>query len=64
MAGSPMRGVKILSRSPSSALLLFLFGGRVSLTKIVYRKKGTLILSCLLEDLALLGDSLVVLASL
>ena len=38
-----------LTRSPSSALLPLL--GEGSPTKIDYRKKGTLILTCLLEDL-------------
>ena len=42
---------RILTRSPSSALLPF-FAWEGSPTKIDYRKKGTLILSSLLEDLA------------
>ena len=39
-----------LARSPTSALLPFVGGG--SPTKIDYRKKGTLILASLLEELA------------
>ena len=47
----------LLTRSPSSAPLLFLVQG--SPTKLDYRKKGTLILSSLLEDL---GDVDIMLA--
>ena len=45
--------VHFLSRSPSSALLPF-FGGEGSPTKIDYRKKGTLTLTSLLEDLVVI----------
>ena len=40
----------LFSRCPSSGLVHF-FGGEGSPTKIDYRKKGTLILTSLLEDL-------------
>ena len=41
----------VVSRSPSSALVRFLFWGEGSPTKIDDRKKGTLILTSLLEDM-------------
>ena len=44
-----------LTRSPSSALSPFL--GEGSPTKIDCRKKGTLILASLLEDLVVLGPA-------
>ena len=48
------------SRSPSCALLPFLFLGRVP-TNIDYRKKsGTLILSSLLEDLVVDKEDFIV----
>ena len=45
------RSLYVSARSPSNALLPCFFGGEGSPTKIDYRKKGTLILTALLEDL-------------
>ena len=47
-----------LTRSPSSALSHPFFGWEGSPTKIDYRKKGTLMLTSLLEDLegVMLGE--------
>ena len=52
--GTIASGRGFVTRSPSSALLPFLFWGRVSLLKQTKRKTvGTLILASLLDDLGL-----------
>ena len=52
--GLTPRSMVVSSRPPSSALLPFV--GEGSPTKIDYRKKGTLILTSLLEDLVVNQD--------
>ena len=51
LTSNSSRSLLLRSRSPSSALLSPFLVGRGSPTKIDYRKKGTLILTTLLEDL-------------